>query len=507
MRVKTLPLSTIPVVKCNHRWGAKMTFSHQTDSRYENSIYAGELYGFKNNVRLGAFITPTLGQYDEGITEAEATGLMRHDNYFPTDYWKNPTTGNIELIPDHYGTVWTQAGVDAFENAVLGASKAVRTPTCGAQMYALTNGRLGYDEATGTIGTSNLQEFFGVVKQQKDWLLEKTGRNLSSASYRNGVQNERSIMFDSFLGVRTSNYGNVLTGADADTWYGGTLGNHIGGTPFRSFYEWYPCTTRWWDYFDSIGATKEQATTYAQDQLAKCITQSGWFRDFFHWHSLRNKNVLPNLDEFLQIFRTAVTGNFVWTCSNGEAIEYMFVRELCESLTAFEKNGEVVVIADTVDKFKGLNYFNYPGDVPLETMHIPLSVEIDLSSTSLAGQSIVVSSGKVVSLGANKYIIEIPFHGREGFSSVIIKQGSGGVHNTSRPTATTYISGGKITLSANMPVRAVLFGVNSGGFEYDSLPVLRSNELKSTHEFNISTGKDYRIGIISEFGQASLITV
>lgn len=507
MRVKTLPLSTIPVAKCNHRWGAQMTFSHQTDSRFANSIYGAELYGFKNNVRLGAFINPTLNQYEEGITETEATGLMRHDNYFPTDYWKNPTTGVIEIIPDHYGKVWTQLGVNAFENAVLGADKQEKFPTCGTQMYQLTNGRLGFDQATGTMGTSNLAEFYGLVKQQKDWIFEKTGRNLSAASYRNGVQGESSIMPLSYLGVRTSNYGNVLGGIDADTWYGDNLGNKVGGTSFRAFYSWYPSSSRWWDYWHSIGVSKTSAILYIQDQLSKCMVKNGWYRDFCHWHSCRNENEMETIDEFLQLFRSTVGESFVWTCSNGEALEYLFVRDLCDSITAYEKNGEVIVLADTIDRYKGTKSYNFPLDVPLETIHTPLSVEIDLSGTSLSGKAIKCNTGKVRSMGNDRYIIEIPFLGREGFSSALITPGTLGVHNPDRPSATAIIESNSILLSSDMPVKAVLFGVDTGGQEYDSMPLARSNHFSDSHQFDRVPEKDFRIGVISEFGQAALISL
>ncbi|GAK96834.1 hypothetical protein JCM19294_1143 [Nonlabens tegetincola] len=124
MKVKFFPRSeNIPCEVCNHRNGAVMTFSSQTDARYQSSIYAGELYAFKNNIRIGAFVTNLLsGQYNNDLAITEQTGVYRHDVYFATDTWKNPNTGVIERIPDHFDTVWSSAGEEFF-NVTAGDPK------------------------------------------------------------------------------------------------------------------------------------------------------------------------------------------------------------------------------------------------------------------------------------------------------------------------------------------------------------------------------------------------
>ncbi len=499
-----LPASTIPVTVCNHRMGAVATFSHQTDSRFVSSIYAAELYGFRNNIRLGNYVNNTLGLNNEGIGRTEATGLMRHDIYFGTDKWANPDTGIIENIPDHYLSEWSAAGQKYF-NAQIGDPKATRYPTCGKQMYDLTSGQLGFDTSAGTMGASSLKEFTDLVTYMQKLIIDNCGREASCGSYRNGVQGESSIMYGSFLGVRNSSYGDVIANKNADTRYGGNLGTKIDARSLRQFFISFPSSSRWWDYVDNIGATQQQADAYVIAQWIKCIVENGWYRDFCHWHSARDKNSLYKIDYFLNMIRTNASGSFFWSCSNGEALEYMFARELCNTVVACESNGNVFIIVDILDKFKGQFEQGFPLDTPVRQLNTPLSVEVDLSATSLAGKNVVSSFRKIRSLGNNKYVVEVPIFGREGLSSVKLMEGAGGVYNEALPQGEKVITGNKLTITTDQPTKCALFAVNSGGFDYDSSEYARSNTFSTIHEFDIQSGKDYRAGIINDFYQSALI--
>lgn len=511
MRVKTISKGTVPAIKCGHRWGAVATFSHQTDTVVPSSIYAIELYGFKSNVRLGAFISNLISnQNNADIGNVEATGVIKHDIYFMTDYWCNPITGVIEVIPDHYGTTWTQAGADAFENAVLGESKIDRYPTCGTQMYTLTNGRLGFDQVTGAMGTSNLSEFYPVVIAQNQIIIDRCGRVPSSASFRNGLQGESAILPTSYLGVRNSGAADSGGVAPADTYYGEGYGSFSNlGRNFRSYMRAYTSSTRWWDAWNTRVPVipKETANTYFTTQMQLCIDQKGWFRDFCHWHSCRNNGTLPSILEFLTMMRTVAGSNFVWPCSNGEALEYVYARQLADTITGVEKNGKVLIGVDTLDKYKGTFANFFPLNTPLPTINTPLSIEIDLSGTSLVGKNVIANTGKMRSLGADKYIVETRYTQREGFTTIELSEGENGIHNEAIPTANTEVIGNIIKVTTNMPTKAVLYSVDTGGQEFDSLPSSRSNIFSTSHIFDIVTGKDYRVGIISEFGQSNLITL
>ena len=115
MKIKFFPkFQNIPIRICDHRFDGVITVSHQTDARYLSSIYAAEMMGFDNNFCLGAFVSNITGPQNDGIADAELTGLMRHDIYYPTEYWLNPNTGVIQVIPDWSATTWTAAGAAAF---------------------------------------------------------------------------------------------------------------------------------------------------------------------------------------------------------------------------------------------------------------------------------------------------------------------------------------------------------------------------------------------------------
>lgn len=504
MKVKFWPKGTIiPAVICNHRFDAVMTYSHQTDTRYESSIYAGELYGFKNNVRLGAFSTNIGDYYTEGIAGAQETGLMNHDIYFMTDYWKNPTTGVVEVIPDYYATAYTAAGAAVFANAVVGAAKTARQPNHGAQMYTISNGAYGYNPTTGVSGANNQQELIGVIEDMQNWLESLTGRKPSSFSFRNGENGSQAQQLPFWLGGRVSSTGNPNT-VDADTRYGNNLG--FPALPAARFdFIHYANTDRFSDY---PTFTQEQVDAYVRTQMQKTLANHGWYRSFAHWHTLKADGKMADLGRYLGIIREEAGSNFIWTCGNGEALEYMFLRELASRSTVQQNGNRLHVIVDVVDKYKAVNNFGITNKVPLIQFNTPLSVKVDLTGTVLAGKQVKSSFSKVRNLGNNQYIVEVPYHSdEERFAVVELLEGTGGAFNTARPTGTALISNGVITVTTNMPVKVAVFAVTAGGSEYNSLIYARSNELKSIHTIPVISGNDYRVGIISEFGQANLITV
>lgn len=488
MRTVFFPKSEIPVSKCNHRYGKDITFSEQTDSRFLSSTYTAEKYGFKNNVRLGIFANNQLSsQQNQGITEQSATGLMRIDTYYSVDLWRNPNTGVIETIPDHFATQWTAAGAEFFD-VVIGEAKPTQMPNHGQQLYDLTAGALGYDFNTDTIGASNLLEWNAVHEGQQNWHLEMFGRNSSAYSYRNGNYNTNELLRNKILGVRNSN-SSRLESQNADTYYGSGLG-HTEKTvlSLEDFFLSYDSTTRSWDAWETYGQTRQQAIDYVIFCLDRALLDSGWVRDFIHWHSARTNGNLDFLDELLATVQSWAVGKNVHFCSNGEALEYMFFRESVTNVSAYEKYGNVQVVYWA--NARGTNIHS-------SQMNTPLSVEIDLSGTVLAGQSVKSSYGKLISLGGDQYIAEVPYQGE--FGAIELSVGVGGIHNTDRPTGTMSDTGSVLTINTDMPTRAVVFsGVNDA-------TTFRSNMLSTSHQINISGITEYTVGIISEFGQANLI--
>jgi len=490
-----------------------MTFSHQSDTIETNSIYAAELYGFKNNCRLGVFASNYSGS-QVGIKDRDLSGLIRHDVYYATDRWYNPNTGVIEVIPDYNNATWSAAGAAVFSGAVVNTAKATRYPNHGQQLFNISNGQYGYDFTTGTPGLSNQEELINLLNTQNDWLFNLVGRRPAGGSYRNGQTASAGQLLPFWLGCRNSSPGSFNAAADANTFYG--LNKQTGvvlGLPNTSVFDRitlanYPSSDRWYDFYTSMGATKAQATAYVQGEIAKARATFGWYRSFFHWHNLAAAGVLTDLDEYLSMCRTAFGGDFVHTCSNGEALEYLFLRSIAKRINTVTVAGKVVVLVDVVDGFKGSNTSGIANDLPLPDINTPLTVWIDLTGTPLAGQNIKSNFGKPVSLGSDQYLIEIPFvRKEETFMVISLESGAGDYLSLAQPTGSGNVSGTTLTVTTNVPTKAVLFEVTTGGQESASTVSNRDNIFSTNHSFTVTSGKDFRVGIINEAGQARLITI
>jgi hypothetical protein len=515
MKVKFWPKdNSIPASVCSHRHGAVMTFSQETDTRKLNSVFAMELYGFRNNIRLGCNTSNIEGDYQSGMAAQEETGLIRFDIYFMIDSWVNPFTGTLETIPDYGATEWTSAGAAVFSTIAAGQSKTTDYPNHGQEMYDVSGGAYGYDYSNSVSGTSNQAELIGVINYMNDWLSDIIGRKPSAASFRIGMTNCYPSLIPYFLGVRNSDPLPAVLAQDCDTYYGiSSDGIHLGlpnDKPLtRNSYANFPSSSRWWDMWNGEGFTEDEAKTYLSDQITKTLANNGWFRDFAHWHNPITAGNMPEMDVMLALVRTTVGSDFIHTCSNGEALEYMFLRTLAKRARAVEKTDGVYIIVDIVDGFKGTNTEGIDNAVNYPTINIPLSVQVDLSSTSLTGKTVQSNYGKMRSMGNDIYIVEIPFSTKsEAFQGIKIMEGIANIYDESVPTGTATISNGQVNVTTNIKTKAVLFGVVSGGNDFESVDMGRSNDFNTTHSIAISDDTmDYRVGVISEFGQAALITI
>lgn len=485
----------IAVSKCNHRYGAEMTISVQTDSRFRNSIYAAEWYAFKNDMRIGAFINNILSQYEEDLRITEDTGVYRHDIYYATDYWKNPQTNVIERIPDYMASQWTAAGA-AYFNVNVGDPKNPRTPSHGQEMYDLSNGAYGMDYATGQLGASGLSEVFGIDDSMQNWFFNIFGRYPSAGSYRNGDNRGWPTHLPRWLSFRNSSPSPSSLSVPAPTQYGAGLGYPSVPTN-RDLFINYPSSIRPWDaiYSDTIKKDPADVRAYIVTQTGITLLNHGWERIFIHFHSMDENNTLSYFDEMYGAFKEATGEAFVWKCSNGEAMEYMFARDSVKRIAAVTREDKIVVVAE----FE--NYFNVRTDL----LNIPLSVEIDLTGTILAAKNVKASYGKLVALGADRYILEIPF--KDKFSSVVLFEGEGGIFETEIPVLNYSRSGNVLTVTSDIPTKAVLYAKASGASDDRFLPVIRDNFYDTGRQFTLEADKEYGVGAITEFGRTAAIKV
>ncbi len=121
--------------------------------------------------------------------------------------WVNPRTGVQETIPDHTSSTWTSLGKQYYPDVVVGASKNVRYPNHGQQLFDESNGEFGYDMVNQVMGASNLSETLLHTQKQLYHIMEISGLRISSGSYTNGAQGGWNVVIPQKVGMRNSTYG------------------------------------------------------------------------------------------------------------------------------------------------------------------------------------------------------------------------------------------------------------------------------------------------------------
>lgn len=502
------PKNYFPLSVCDHKHNADMSFTEQTDTSKLLSSSLMEMWGFENNIRLGAFVNETHGD-NVDLKNVRDTGLINFDIYFNTDKWKNPNTGTIELSPDFGLANWTALGASYF-NVNIGDPKEIRSPEHGQEMYDLSGGAYGYDYTTSTEGASQQSELIGIIDNQKNWYLGLFGRDASSISYRVGITGGSVSQMPYFIGGRNSNcQENSLLPATINdplnTFYGVGLGYdpYARSSVTRDSITNHNISFRFYDYYLSNGVT--DANAILDREIPKAIIDKGWYRDFTHWHNADAE--LLTMKDYLVRCNSLLSGSDVYSCSEGEAIEYMFLREIVDRVSAQEKNNSIYVVADVIDTYKNTFTDGVPNEINLPNINQMLSVKIDITGSYLVGKNVVSNFGKIIDLGGNELIVEIPFNQKELFQGVILSEGNGGYYNTTIPTITPSLNVLDLTVVSDMGVKAVLFEVATGGNEIDYTISSRSNTINDTHYFTLEVGKDYKVGVISEFGKSNLINI
>ena len=505
MKVKFYPKNYFTTSVCNHKHNADFTFTECTDTGRESSSNIMEMYGFRNNLKLSMYISK-YSALDEGASDREKTGLIKHNIYFIGGRWRNPSTGILEYIPDYTSLVWTQAGVDAF-GVVLGESKSYAYPQHGQEMYDLTSGALGYDYMGGVSGASNQLELTASIEDQNDFYFAKFNKNTSSISWQGGNDDSSISMIPYYLGGRNSKSISEPLIDPSNTYYGFGLGHNENADTetLRSRYTSYISSLRWWDKYQIDGATA--VNNKITSEIPATIANNGWFRDFIHWHELEAAGTLPLLDSYLALVRSNISTDKVYSASSGDALEYLFLREIVNRVSAQEKDGRIYIVTDVVDEFKEQITSGISGGLDLDTISQSLSVKIDITGSTLVGSNLKANFGKLINLGGNEFIVEIPFNKKEQFQSVVLSVADGGYYDTAQPTANENTVNNVLTIESDMKCKAVLFRVLSGGAEIDYKIFERSNEFSEIHNFTVSGSYDYKVGILSEFGEANLINI
>lgn len=471
--------------------------TQNTDRMVDGKYALAELNAFKYDIQLTSFLNPFGSNrfpitnsentnYGETIKKVHNTGRISFGIYYRTDAWYNKDKGVIETIPSYNSTVWTQASVDAGFDVTVGATKAVRYPNHGQQMYDTSNGLYGYDFATSTVGTNNLDELNVMTDEFVGYFKAISDLRLTNISYTNGEQGMAQLLKPYFIDGRNSEY----------SWTGDS---NIEYVVTRSEAISKPNSTRTWDAERANRFVDQQdAILYAQGEIDKALTLQKWWSDFMHWHSLYNFNDVQFFELFYAGIRDIIGSRDAWMAGYGEALEYKFLRDSIINIGSFERDDKVHLSIWVRDQNTGLD------TIDMSLLKTPISVKIDLTGTPLAGQNIKCEKAKSIrSLGSNQWIINIPYSGFGEFGGVDIEQGAQYYYNSNNPVLDH--SNGVIT--SNMPCKFVVWRKsNTSGIE-TTVEIDRTTELSDSIAVSTVAGFTYYIGAISQSNHSSLITV
>lgn len=476
----------------------------QDTDRLKDGKYAlAELNAFKYDIQLSSFLNPFGSNgfpttnseninYGDTIRKVHGTGRISFGIYYRTDSWFNPIKGIVEIIPSYNSSTWTQASIDAGFDVTLGATKPLRYPNHGQEMFDESNGVYGFDFTNNVMGSNMLQEINVMSSEFINYFKDISGLRLTNISYTNGQQGGAQLLKPYFLGGRNSEY----------SWSGDS---NIDFTPTRSQAISKASSTRTWDaHRAGRFATQELAISYSQSQIERALNTGGWWQDFMHWHSLYELGDPSFFELFFTGIREEVGTRDAWMAGYGEALEYLFLRDSVVNIGSYERDGKVNISIWVRDSYKDSVTNGISDAIDMSMLTTPLSVRIDLSGTSLSGKNIKCEKARSIrKIGGDVWVINIPYSGFGEFGGVEIEEGTQYYYNQNTPNLTK--SGD--TVASDIPCKFVVWRkANSSGIE-TTVEVDRVNVYSNSINIDRISGFTYYVGGISESNHSSLITI
>lgn len=542
MKVLNIPGNWFPAsnlvagtILADHRFGAEasISISNDTYSSYAAILWA-EMLAFKHDLKLTTFINSDPVYFNPNVARIEATGKMWHDLYFMTDHWVNPITGNYELIPDYTSTTWSSAGAAVFANAVAGQPKptgldgsgtaisAIKYPSHGQQMWDISGGAFGYNFPNNTTGASNLSELRNMDLYQRYGLELLLGRKVSSYAYRNGISTQRWLLKDRYLGGRNSAgrlSGPALTSCgfkqtnrstklgeffytDAQIAANPDLGwtaNHHMVRQSTVQYESYLTGGAGSDNYQTAHNNfKAYLTTLFNGNggtIKSLFNSSGWFQEFTHFANMfqgvgwagTKGDIRALYADYLAKVDELCTGHFVNKAGYGQIVEYHTLRDSIKRIDVYKISDTVIRIATRSDKRSDL-------------INTPVTVVIDLTGTSFENKNFKPALGckGIRKVSDNLYAIDILYSG-------LIEVDEDGVyHDFNKPMVSAIIVGEKVNWTSNVPVKVVLYSLDSNGFVTE---VSRVNNLEFSGSITKGSATILKLGAVNSTGTSTLIDI
>lgn len=477
--------------------------SQNTDRMVDGKFALAELNAFKYDIQHTAFLNPFGSNgfpvtnteninYGDSIRKVHGTGRISFGIYYRTDSWYNPIKQQVEIIPSYNSTTWLQASVDAGFDVTVGATKPIRYPNHGQEMFDESNGVYGFDFNNDVSGSNDLQEIDVMTSEFINYFKGISGLRLTNISYTNGERDAAPMLKPFFVGARNSEYS---WNGDSDISYDLTLTQAIDKAS----------STRTWDA-QRAGrfATQQDSIDYSKTQIQRALNSGGWWSDFHHDHSLYNFDDVEFFDLFYSGIRNEVGIQDAWMAGYGEALEYMFLRDSIVNVGSYERDSFVNISIWVRDVGRGESTNGFSDALDMSLLKTPVSVRVDLSGTSLSGKDVKCDKAHSVrKMGADIWIVNIPYSGFGEFGGVQIEEGAQDYYNGNTPILSE--TGGVV--SSDMQCKFVVWRkADSAGIE-TTIEVDRVNEFSYTLDLEIQSGYTYYVGAISKSNHSSLITV
>ena len=320
------------------------------------------------------------------------------------------------------------------------------------------------------------RSFLEDIQGQVDFYNGITGKDASYWSYGNGIRDHDDFALQHSLVTRISGSGQVNYDFE-------TRLEHSCATLFN---------------YNVRDNGMESALTTSETMLNKAISGNGWFNDFSHWHWAEFYGDKNQLEQFFSQQNTILNGVNYVSLGSGEAVEYMWLRKQFKRGGIYQKGDGLVLICDVKND----------DNLPYSAIDTTLSIEIDLTGTILEGKEIS-SRDDIIKVSVDKYIVQVPYNRRDGFSAVHLNATSNPDYlDLSLPNLlSSDVQEGKIIITSDKDTKAVLFKIPTGGSLYQAEVIKRSQEYSDKHTFTTVSGYDSYVGLITKAGQSTLTKI
>lgn len=496
MKVKFLPKKSIDVEICDIYEDRDAVICQHSDTLRDDSTYNVEALGFKFGIKPLAYIWSYTGLASD-LKDLYDMGVMRFGLYNPSDRYRD-SNSKYGYLPDYSSTTLSEQGA-TFYGRTAGETKSASYPNQGQQLYDYTNGKRGYDVVNSIAGLDGNKGWLNELEFNQEWFKSIFGRYPSVGADRQGQIGSPEIYMPYYLYIRDTEPKNKTS-------YGKTNDGRYLGLPEqeedRILLMQRFLTTRW-EYGMRGVIPLATADQNVRNGVDNAFLNKGMFTDFIHWYwAISHGGDVYWLHYLYELIYNAVDGRNAWYCGEDQAVEYMWFRRMTKRVRGSFIDDKLYLIADFDDEFINEQLAGIDKKLLYDRIKQPLSVKIDLSGTQFDGKEITSNVSKIISLGNNQYIVDIPFTIAEnGFKEVIISETTTpNYKNLNKPQVLSFENG---VINTDLPCRAVLF---NGDFHESMTRSQRQLELRTDHSFTLVENSKY-IGLITEDNQSILYEI